>query len=225
MNHLDRLYTLLETSTGIKRNRDTRLELIAADRALEARFQVGTIGATGIQHPVNQLLARTYHLHPSNVTEVREVATWHYYGPTQVDPIQALVDFTLSTGKIGWMNSPEHEAILRNADLTTWGLGLHYEDVPDGNRRWYAIGVLTKTLRPLQARRFTVAGGDHTGYQFTAKGDVIGSKTVGIGPAGSGALYDVRVDVPNKGPHLHVVNGAWRNYWLPESAAVQAARL
>lgn len=135
---IDRLYALLEAKTGIVRKRDPRLEKIAADRALEARYEVGTTGTTPISHPINQLKARTFPLQGVQKL-VLENAAWNY---AFADPIQAIVD--------GWWNSAPHRANLLNADATTWGIGLYVE----GDRH-YAVTIF---CRDLMTRAVVVSG-------------------------------------------------------------------
>jgi ribosome modulation factor len=149
-----KLYERIEALTGIKRKRDTRLEKIAEDRALEARYQVGISGTTPISHPIQQLQARTWPLQ-GTFKGVWENATWHYYPPTWVDPIDALIDGTLTnTGipeiegdKVGWWNSAPHKTNLLNPDATTYGIGLVKQEMTAPTApRWYAITVFTKDL-------------------------------------------------------------------------------
>lgn len=141
-----KLYNRIETLTGIKRKIDPRLEKIAEDRAIEARYQVGTTGTTGITHPTNQLMARTWPLQGA-FKGVWENATWHYYPATWVDPIDALIDATLPDGtKVGWWNSMAHKTNLINPEATTYGIGLHKVDLATGADRWYAITIFTKDL-------------------------------------------------------------------------------
>ncbi len=142
-----RLYSKMEQLTGIKRKIDPRLEKIADDRALEARFQVGTTGSTPISHPVDQLKARTWPMQ-GTYKGVWENATWHYYPSTWVDPIDAMVDGTLPSGsKVGWWNSAAHKTNMMNPDATSWGLGIHVEPVPNMASRHYAITIFTKDLK------------------------------------------------------------------------------
>ena len=133
---LDRLYQLLEQHSGITRKRDRRLEHIARDRAVEARYVVGLVtdGNDGIPHPVEQLMARTFPMQGA-FKGVWENCAWSY---GYADPIQRLAD--------GWWNSAPHRANLMNADATTWGIG-HYTETPaDGVTRHYAVTIFTKDL-------------------------------------------------------------------------------
>jgi hypothetical protein len=142
-----KLYQRIEQLTGISRKIDPRLEKIAEDRALEARFQVGTTGATPISHPLDQLKARTWPLQ-GTFKGVWENATWHYYPPVWVDPIDALIDAMLPDGtKVGWWNSQAHKDNLLNVDATTQGIGLFKVHIaPTMADRWYAIHIFTKDL-------------------------------------------------------------------------------
>jgi hypothetical protein len=131
-----RLYGLLEGLTGIVRKRDARLEKIAADRALEARYTVGVVldGNDDIPHPVKQLEARTWPLQ-GTYKGVWENAEWVYGYP---DPILTIAD--------GWWNSAPHKANLVNVAATTWGIGLYVESY-SGVNRYYAITVFTQDLK------------------------------------------------------------------------------
>lgn len=142
-----RLYQRMTELTGITRIVDPRLEKIAEDRALEARYTVGVDGAEGIPHPVNQLKARTWPLQ-GVFKGVWENALWHYYPELWVDPVEAAIDAQLPDGtKVGWWNSPTHKWNLQNDDATHWGLGI-YEELPYSNQgpRWYFICEFTKAL-------------------------------------------------------------------------------
>jgi hypothetical protein len=135
----DRLYSLLEGLTGIKRKPDPRLEKIATDRALEGRLTVGLVldGNDGIPHPYEQLKARTWPLQDAT-KGVWENAMWIFGYP---DPIGAIAE--------GWWVSPEHHSNLVNPAATTWGLGLYTEAGPGGPTdavRYYGICVFTEDL-------------------------------------------------------------------------------
>jgi PKD domain/Putative Ig domain len=69
------------------------------------------------------------------------------------------------------------------------------------------------------ARRATFATGTHTGLTFAPDGTVLGSKA-GTLSRTSGASVDRR-RLWNGRPYLHVVDGLWAGYWLPESAAIR----
>lgn len=216
-NPLNRLYDALTAATGIARLRDPRLELIAMDRAYEARHQVGTTGSTGIPHPTAQLIARTWPLQDATKA-VHENAVWSYETDWQEDFVPQAVE--------AWMNSPVHADNLKRATDTHWGIGLHIEPAQGTqiNDRIYAITVFTEGLTPMPRRRITLQPGTYSGIQFTASGRILDTKTSTL-PATSGSIADLRWDVPGLGPHWRVNKGIWAHYWLPESAAVQPDRL
>lgn len=168
MADLDRIYDLLTTGTGIIRTRNADLEREAAERALEARQQVGlnTTGTSSdlIVHP------------PQSEREARagegwagkgitEVATWSYLW---ADPLAALVDFTSpSTGnKAGLLNSEPHNTILRDPSFVYWGAGL-YTELPPGDpesaRRYFLIVWLSKQI-PTAKPRFSDVPFKHPFY-------------------------------------------------------------
>ena len=137
---LDRFYALLTAKTGIQRKRDRRLEAIAADRALEARFTVGTDGSMGIPHPVDQLKARTWPIQ-GTFKGVWENAIWHY--------AQWFLDDPFHNATEGWWASTAHRNNLLRTDATHWGLGVHIEPPAAGQTtpRWYGICLFTKELK------------------------------------------------------------------------------
>ncbi len=63
-------------------------------------------------------------------------------------------------------------------------------------------------------RRVTFAAGTYTGYQFSGGGATVGTRTASV-HEGSGASADERA-VINGMPYLHVVNGVWAGYWVPD---------
>ena len=67
-------------------------------------------------------------------------------------------------------------------------------------------------------RRAVIRPGRHTGRRFAADGDVIASRSAQISRTVR-AHVDRRA-VINGSWHLHVVDGTWAGYWLPESTAV-----
>ena len=69
------------------------------------------------------------------------------------------------------------------------------------------------------ARRASFEAGTHRGYIFSGNGTVTGQKDGTLARA-SGASVDRR-RLWNGRPYLHVVNGVWAGYWLPESADVR----
>jgi hypothetical protein len=218
MSNLDRLYTELITASGVHRIRDTRLEMLAMDRALEARYEVGTGEPVfGIPHPIAQLVARTYPLRGVPIHSVHENAVWNYQADWQQDFVPKVVE--------AWMTSQDHrDNLLRQSD-THWGLGFHIETVPGlTNKRFYVIAVFTTALSELPIRRVAFQAGTHFGQQYTANGSVIAKKTKVLGTP-QGSDYDVRAEIPGRGPHLHIVNGMWKGYWLPESSKAQAATI
>lgn len=213
---LDKLYADLTAASGVTRTRDVRLEKIAMDRALEAMFTVGTDGNAGIPHPITQLQARTFPLQDPTAA-VHENAVWDYSAEWQPDPWAMVTD--------AWMSSPAHLANLKRETDTHWGLGFHHEP-PHGtqrNERYYFIAVFTEPLTPLVVRKFGVLPGRYWGIQTTADGEVIGRKEGNIVTT-QGATYDAREDIADRGPHLHVVSGLWKNFWVPESASLYASR-
>ena len=130
MSDLDRLYELLTAKTGIVRRRDARLERLAADRALEGRFEVGMTGQTPISHPINQLKARTWPLQ-GTFKGVWENAFW--WNQAGVDKVAGAVE--------AWWNSPAHRANLERPEATTWGCGIYHE----GNASYF-ITEFTRDL-------------------------------------------------------------------------------
>jgi hypothetical protein len=214
---LDGLYTALITASGVHRIRDTRLEMLAMDRALEARYEVGTDGAAGIPHPIAQLIARTYPHRALPTHSVHENCVWSYRADWQEDFVPKVVE--------AWMGSDLHRDNLLRASDTTWGLGYHVESVPgQTNKRIYVCAEFTTALAPLIPRRVAFQAGTHFGQQYTANGAVIAKKTKTLATA-QGSDYDVRAEIPGKGPHLHIVNGMWKGYWMPESSKAQAATI
>lgn len=210
-SQLDKLYDDLTAATGIARARDVRLERIAMDRALEARFQVGTDGAALISHPINQLKARVFRLQDATAS-VHENAVWGYYNEWQDGKAwNEVVE--------AWMSSPEHRANLMRATDTTWGLGYHHSPPGPGqtNDRYYFILILTEDLWPVTPRYAIAKDAKHWGFQVTASGEIIGRKGVKLGYE-ERLLYDARADFPGIGPSLHAVSGTWDQYWVRESA-------
>jgi glucose/arabinose dehydrogenase len=85
------------------------------------------------------------------------------------------------------------------------------------------VGMIGFTAQTAFTRRgqVTFAAGTYTGYQFTSGGSVLASRT-GTLAAASGAAADRRA-VINGLPYLHVVNGLWAGYWVPEHLVAIAA--
>lgn len=213
MSSLDRLYSELTIKTGISRVRDTRLERIAMDRALEVRWHQGLIlnAANPIEHEWNQLKARVY---PWQVGPgATENVTWHYYPPNWADPIDAAVDATLPDGsKVGWWNSDAHRAQLLDTRWTHWGHGVYFEDTPLGARRWYFATVFAEELVPLEQTVLDMDGGRTVGFHFTAAGTVIHRQSRVL-PAS-----EVRVDeishIPGRGMYFHLASRPMKGYWI-----------
>ncbi|HEX6128805.1 MAG TPA: S8 family serine peptidase [Candidatus Limnocylindria bacterium] len=67
-------------------------------------------------------------------------------------------------------------------------------------------------------RRFIVSPGTHVGYRYDSDGNVVRSKSVKL-TSTSGAHADRRA-VINGAWHLHVTDGTWAGYWLPESGLI-----
>lgn len=214
---LDRLYAELTTAGGITRTRDPRLELIAMDRALEARLTVGTEGAVGIPHPAQQLLARTFPHRAVPTASVHENAVWNYSASWQDDFVPQVVT--------AWTESLPHFENLTRASDTHWGIGYHIEP-PTGiqqNNRYYVIAVFTTPLKPIVKRTVTFSTGPATAYQFGAMGQVLELKSVKS--VGAESKFDLRAEIPGRGAHLRITKGGFTNYWVRESADAQAAPL
>jgi hypothetical protein len=168
MSDLDRIYDLLTAGTGVIRTRNADLEREAAERAFEARQQVG-LNTTGtdadkiIHPPQAEREARAGEGWAGK--GIAEVATWSYLWS---DPIAALVDYTSpSTGnKAGLLNSEPHNTILRDPSFVYWGAGL-YDELPPGDpeeaRRYYLIVWLSKQI-PTVKPRFSDVPRTHNRY-------------------------------------------------------------
>ncbi len=223
---LSKLYSMLTEKTGIERIRDTRLEKIAADRALEMRYQQGLVYNPNnpILHEHAQISARVFGWQTDK--GVTENALWHYYPPTWVDHIVGAVDFTfpddsatygdLAGQPVGWWNSPVHKGQLMDTRWTHWGHGIAYEDTTLGARRWYFITVFAKPMVDLSTRMITLkANVQHNGYHLTADGKIIhrGWKKYATPTT---ALVDDRMQVPGKGPMVHLVNTGLKTRWLAD---------
>jgi glucose/arabinose dehydrogenase/PKD repeat protein len=68
--------------------------------------------------------------------------------------------------------------------------------------------------------RATFTAGTYTGFTFSSTGTTLSSKTAAVGQ-GSGASADRRA-VINGLPYLHLVNGIWAGYWVPEHLVAMA---
>lgn len=204
----DRLYDLMAERTGILRIRDSRLEAIAADRALEGRYAEGLVCVEPceIQHPVSQLKARTFPIQ-GTLKGVWENTFWTYVATA--DPYLAALD--------AWWDSPAHHANLMRTEATHHGLGVYFEDVAGGNRRWYFIQVLTKQLLPHpDAKRVRLEAGQHYGYRFHDDGSIAKTKGAVLAEATS---YSVdRRQVIRGEAFLHLKGGTFKEFWLPESS-------
>lgn len=214
MSSLDRLYAELITASGVHRIRDTRLELVAMDRALEARYTVGTEGSLGIPHPTAQLIARTYPHRAHTPHGVHENAVWSYRDDWQADFVPRVVE--------AWMNSEAHRDNLLRVTDTHWGLGYHVEP-PTGsqtNSRIYVIAVLSEALRDIAPGSVVMQPGDHVGRQRTASGRFIAAAKVHLDSATT-YEYDVRQYIPQQGPHYHLVSGPLKHYWVKTKKATE----
>lgn len=204
---LDRLYELIAQRTGITRKRDYRLEAIAADRALEARFTVGLdcIDPCEIPHPIDQLMARTFPLQ-GTFKGVWENAFWTYKVEDQADPYQAALE--------AWWASPVHKANLLNVNATTHGLGVYSEaKAGNANRRWYFIQEFTKDLLPdPSAIKVRYIPGSYTGYRFHDDGSVADQVTVSFSRNASGATDGTAVI--NGQLYAHVTGGKLSGFWV-----------
>lgn len=227
-SNLDRLYTDLTALTGISRTRDVRLERIAADRALEMRHQQGLFFDPNdpIQHQFDQLRARIYPFQP--VDGSTENNTWHYYPPQYVDPIDAAVGTTFTMPDefgqeqeytVGWWNSAPHKSQLMDTRYTHWGHGIHFEDMVSGSRRWYFVTVFARDMEPLQARTIEIAAGKLIGFHLTADGQAIHKETRSFSSPRAGAIDD-RMNVPGRGPMVHMATTPMKNYWLPDDGKI-----
>jgi hypothetical protein len=204
---LDRLYDLIAQRTGITRKVDHRLEQIAADRALEARFTVGLdcIDPCEIPHPVQQLMARTFPLQGRS-KGVWENAFWTYEVEDQADPYAAALE--------AWWASPVHRQNLLNADATTHGLGVYSErKVGQSNIRWYFVQEFTKDLLPdPHAIKVSYVPGDYTAYRFHSDGSVAAIKNAHYDRNASGATDGSAII--NGQLYVHVTGGRLKGWWL-----------
>jgi hypothetical protein len=204
---LDRLYDLIAQRTGITRKVDHRLEAIAADRALEARFTVGLdcIDPCEIPHPIDQLKARVWPLQ-GTFKGVWENAYWSYRADIQADPYASALE--------AWWNSPEHHDNLMRTDATTIGLGVYSEQRPgDVNRRWYFIATFAKDLLPdPHAIKVSYVPGDYTAYRFHSDGSVAAIKNAHYDRNASGATDGSAVI--NGQLYVHVTGGRLKGWWL-----------
>lgn len=204
----DRLYDLIETRTGIARTVDWRLEEIARDRALEARYQVGLdcVEPCEITHPVNQLKARAFPLQ-GVFKGVWENAFWTYKAADQADPYTAALE--------AWWASPVHRANLLRAEATHQGLGVHSEVKPGSPHiRYYFVHVFTKELLPSFTGKAVLRKGSHTGREYHDDGNVATTAT---------ATWDrdkafpvLRRAVINGEPMLQLAGGSLAGYWVHE---------
>ena len=81
-----------------------------------------------------------------------------------------------------------------------------------------AVVTPVGTVTYLRQRTVTVQPGSYTAYQFGPHGDVVSSRTVGIGSASS-AHFTAR-SLRDGIPYLAIDDGAWSGYLLPETAGV-----
>lgn len=204
---LDRLYDLIAQRTGITRNRDLRLEALAADRALEARFTVGLdcVAPCEIPHPVEQLKARTFLLQ-GTFKGVWENAFWTYKIEDQDDPYQAALE--------AWWASPVHKDNLLRDEATTHGLGVYSEAKPGSpNRRYYFVHEFTKDLlTDATALKTTFRAGTYNAYHFHADGSVAQSTTFTFSREAIGATDGSAVI--NKQLYVHMTGGKTAGWWI-----------
>lgn len=119
MTVLDDFYFKLQVASGISRLKHPDLEREAAERAVEARAQVGLDGTAPISHPTQA--EREARLGPEWANRgVVELATWNY---RYHEPVQAAVD--------GLIGSAIHRDILVDPRYRYWGLA-HYSEFPSG---------------------------------------------------------------------------------------------
>jgi hypothetical protein len=177
------------------------------DRALEARFTVGTSGATGIPHPIPQLQARTWP-HQDATKAVHENAVWSFENDWQGDFVPQVVE--------AWMSSPLHEQNLLRASDTHWGLGYHIEPPSSGqtNHRFYVIAVFTEPLIPIPPKFVTLEAGTRRGRQVTANGLLIDTRIEEI-EATEVVAFDAATFIPSQNRvHYHLTEGPLSNYWV-----------
>lgn len=168
MTDLDRLYDLLTIGSTVIRTRNPDLEREAAERAREARDQVGLVadGDDGIPHPTQT--EREARLGPDWTGKgVAEIATWNYL---YNDPIKAAAD--------GLLGSPVHRAILDDPTFMYWGAGI-YTELPEGEpelaRRYYVVIWVSKLIPP-ENPRFPDVPFDHPRHddiEFLAERGII----------------------------------------------------
>lgn len=220
---------MLTAKVGFPRIRDVRLEKIAADRALEMRYQQGLVYNSNnpIQHEHYQISARVYPWQDANGTT--ENALWHYYPPTWVDHIVGAVDFTfpndpqygeLAGKPVGWWNSAIHKSQLLDDRWTHWGHGIYYEDTNIGARRWYFITVFAAPMTDLVTRNVTLSPGKYIGYHLTTDGKIIhkGSRTL---VTDTPAAIDDRMNVPGFGPMVHLSSRPLIKRWIRDDSKIK----
>lgn len=221
-SNLDRLYSLLEAKTGIKRVRSTLLERVAMDRALEMRYQQGlTFDSNNpLQHEMDQLKARVYPFQQTN--HVTENIAWHYYPPDWVDPIEGVIEHTfpadaqygdLAGKSVGWWNSTIHRQQLEDTRYTHWGNGIHFEDPPGTHRRWYFVTVLAQPLEGPPVANRVLPAGKNIGFHLTASGKVIHRQTRTLKEA-TWVTYDDYHHIPGGGLMYHLATGPLRRRWV-----------
>lgn len=205
----ERLYDLIEQRTGIARVADARLEAIAADRALEARYQVGLDcnDPCEITHPINQLKARAFPIQ-GTFKGVWENAFWTYKIADQPDPHMAALE--------AWWASPTHKANLLRAEATTYGLGVYAEEkLGSPNIRWYFILVFTKDLLPSpDAPKAILRKGFHVGFKYHDDGTVADTKDATWSE--NKPFPVMRRSIINGEAQLELGGGALNGYWVKE---------
>jgi peptidoglycan/xylan/chitin deacetylase (PgdA/CDA1 family) len=77
-------------------------------------------------------------------------------------------------------------------------------------------GVAAVTPTPTAPMRVRFEAGIHVGYQFTATGAIVASKSATLARP-SGASTTRRASIPGRGVHLLIRDGIWAGFWIAES--------
>lgn len=243
MADTERFYELLEEGINARRAaagqsliirvKNPDLEREAAERAVEARQQVGVDGQEPIPHPTeDQMLAELQWPGSINTTEL---ADWNYLW---TDPAAAAVDARASDGRlVGLLNTEPHRSLLMNPAYSHWGAGHHSEFRPGDDvtnpilERHYWI-VWLSTGSPMPPEPYSGFGSSHgyprtisffgrvTGRQFTQAGGQIKTKSA-TWTKTSSATAGRRALIPGQpGVWLYIVNGVYAEYWVPEGTVM-----